>query len=48
MCLLVRAANAAAIGMYAAIGMEHVLDYRSRLFFAWPAPSSGAPARWRC
>ena len=31
-CLFVRADNAAAIGLYEAIGMEHVLDYRSLLF----------------
>ena len=31
-CLFVRAENDAAIGLYEAIGMEHVLDYRSLLF----------------
>jgi hypothetical protein len=31
-CLFVRADNAPAIGLYEAIGMEHVLDYRSLLF----------------
>ena len=31
-CLFVRAENTAAIGLYEAIGMEHVLDYRSLLF----------------
>jgi uncharacterized protein len=31
-CLFVRADNAAAIRLYEAIGMEHVLDYRSLLF----------------
>jgi uncharacterized protein len=31
-CLFVRAENHAAIGLYEAIGMEHVLDYRSLLF----------------
>jgi uncharacterized protein len=30
-CLFVRADNAPAIGLYEAIGMEHVLDYRSVL-----------------
>jgi len=31
-CLFVRAENAPAIRLYQAIGMEHVLDYRSLLF----------------
>ena len=31
-CLFVRAENDPAIGLYEAIGMEHVLDYRSLLF----------------
>jgi ribosomal protein S18 acetylase RimI-like enzyme len=31
-CLFVRSENAAAIRLYEAIGMEHVLDYRSLLF----------------
>lgn len=31
-CLFVRAENAPAIGLYDAVGMEHVLDYRSVLF----------------
>ena len=31
-CLFVRAENDAAISLYEAIGMEHVLDYRSLLF----------------
>ena len=31
-CLFVRAENAPAIRLYEAIGMEHVLDYRSLLF----------------
>jgi RimJ/RimL family protein N-acetyltransferase len=31
-CLFVRAENEAAIRLYEAIGMEHVLDYRSLLF----------------
>lgn len=31
-CLFVRADNDPAIGLYEAIGMEHVLDYRSLLF----------------
>ena len=31
-CLFVRADNGPAIGLYEAIGMEHVLDYRSLLF----------------
>jgi predicted GNAT family acetyltransferase len=30
-CLFVRAENKAAIRLYEAIGMEHVLDYRSVL-----------------
>ena len=30
-CLFVRAENAAAIRLYEAVGMEHVLDYRSVL-----------------
>ena len=30
-CLFVRSENGAAIGLYEAIGMEHVLDYRSVL-----------------
>ena len=30
-CLFVRAENVAAIRLYEAIGMEHVLDYRSLL-----------------
>jgi predicted GNAT family acetyltransferase len=30
-CLFVRADNAAAIGLYDKVGMEHVLDYRSVL-----------------
>ena len=31
-CLFVRAENDPAIRLYEAIGMEHVLDYRSLLF----------------
>ncbi len=31
-CLFVRAENAPAIALYDAVGMEHVLDYRSLLF----------------
>jgi GNAT superfamily N-acetyltransferase len=31
-CLFVRSENGPAIGLYEAIGMEHVLDYRSILF----------------
>jgi uncharacterized protein len=31
-CLFVRADNAPAIGLYEAIGMKHMLDYRSLLF----------------
>jgi ribosomal protein S18 acetylase RimI-like enzyme len=31
-CLFVRSDNAAAIRLYEAVGMEHVLDYRSLLF----------------
>jgi predicted GNAT family acetyltransferase len=31
-CLFVRSDNAPAIRLYEAIGMEHVLDYRSLLF----------------
>ena len=31
-CLFVRAENTPAIGLYEAVGMEHVLDYRSVLF----------------
>ncbi len=30
-CLFVRAENAAAIGLYESVGMQHVLDYRSLL-----------------